>query len=368
MDTSGRVGVGDGPAGGVCHTRAFPPGLITPPEVKLKKVWGRAEEGCARCASCGLRGEARSRRCALLTWLCAPLRAVSWSYVVMVMPVRVYLVRHGETEWNARSTLQGQLDIPLNALGHEQAAAAGAWLSAQAAPPLASVISSDLSRASATAAHIAAALRLGAPALDARLRETHLGGWQGRSWADVEARDGAALARWRSDADFAVPGGGESIRARFGRVARALHEAALRAGSSGDEGQGGVVLVSHGGVIDDIGRLCGRVPFGISTGLRKHNCSVSTLEFTPGPHAAAVAAAAAAAGAGSDADAALRALVDAALPSESLDPAGAADALGAWRVVGWGEVAHLEGLKRALADPLADAAAWTRAPREGGQG
>ena len=68
-------------------------------------------------------------------------------------PTRLIAVRHGETAWNVESRLQGQLDIPLNERGLEQARRTAHWL-AEDKPDV--VISSDLARARATAQAIAA--------------------------------------------------------------------------------------------------------------------------------------------------------------------------------------------------------------------
>lgn len=271
----------------------------------------------------------------------------------------VYLVRHGETDYNATLTLQGQLDIPLNTRGEAQAAAAGAWL-APRLPAGAHVVSSDLSRAWSTAAAISAAAGAGVrPAVrDVRLRETHLGGWQGRSWAAIEADAGpqgkAAAALWRSDPDVPAPGGGEAVRARFARVAAALHEAALVAGRS-PSAAAAVVVVAHGGVIDDVARLVLGTPYAQSTRLKKVNCCVCELAFAP--HAEVAAAMAAAGDDAAAAAAAASALVAAspALAAGSIEPELAKSALGAWSLRHWGVTEHLNGKGDApLADPLAD--------------
>ena len=269
------------------------------------------------------------------------------------MSLSILLIRHGETEWNTRKSLQGHIDIPLNLTGHAQAVATGSYIRTLVRGGTPAIVSSDLMRARATAEAIATALGSSAPLqLDARFRETHLGSWQGRSWEDVEATSGDDLSRWRREPDFPVPGGGESVRQRFARVVRALHEAALRGGAAGV----GVVIVAHGGVIDDIGRLVTSCPFGTATGLRKHNCSVSTLHFEASAEAASLAAA--------GDDSALRAYVEAALPSETVEPHSAASALGSWTIGEWGSIDHLEGLSApALADPLADSALFS-----GGEG
>jgi 2,3-bisphosphoglycerate-dependent phosphoglycerate mutase len=130
----------------------------------------------------------------------------------------VYLVRHGQSEWNLRRLTQGQtMAPPLTALGREQAAAAASSLAASLAGETPVVVTSDLVRAVETAGIVAAAL--GADVLrDERLREQALGALEGRSyeetWAAAEEHD------W-SDPSLPVAGG-ESLLDVHDRMVAAL--------------------------------------------------------------------------------------------------------------------------------------------------
>ncbi|CEA08326.1 Glucosyl-3-phosphoglycerate phosphatase [Arthrobacter saudimassiliensis] len=153
---------------------------------------------------------------------------------------RVLFWRHGRTEWNRAGRFQGQLDIPLDAVGRAQAEAAARRL--RLLRP-AVIISSDLARARDTAAALGSAAGLDVD-LDDRLRETMAGRWQGMSFADITADDGEALARWSAGASNARAGGGET-RAEVGRrVADAVGEALQRVPA-----EGLLVVASHGGAI-----------------------------------------------------------------------------------------------------------------------
>src|SRR6476620_9193901 len=93
------------------------------------------------------------------------------------------MLRHGQTEVNAGNRMQGQLDTELSDLGRDQAVAAAEVL-AKRQPLL--IVSSDLRRALDTA--VALGERSGQPVLvDTRLRETHLGDWQGMTHLAVDA-------------------------------------------------------------------------------------------------------------------------------------------------------------------------------------
>ena len=158
---------------------------------------------------------------------------------------RLVLLRHGQTEYNASSRMQGQLDTDLSDLGRMQAVAAAEVL-AKRQPLL--IVSSDLRRALDTA--LALSERSGLPvSVDTRLRETHLGDWQGMTHLEVDAVAPGARLAWRDDARWA-PHGGES---RIDVAERSLPVVAdLVAGQAEwgvDEADRPVVLVAHGGLI-----------------------------------------------------------------------------------------------------------------------
>jgi glucosyl-3-phosphoglycerate phosphatase len=162
---------------------------------------------------------------------------------------RLVLLRHGQTEYNANSRMQGQLDTDLSDLGREQAAAAAEVLAKR--QPLV-IVSSDLRRALDTATALGE--RSGVPvAIDTRLRETHLGDWQGMTHLEVDdVAPGARLA-WRDDARWA-PHGGESRVDVAERSAPLVAELIDGLGEWGSDGAGDapdrpVVLVAHGGLI-----------------------------------------------------------------------------------------------------------------------
>jgi len=137
----------------------------------------------------------------------------------------VYLVRHGESEWNVRRLTQGQTKHPrLTAFGREQAAVAAEAIAADLARlglPAARLVTSDLVRAVETAQIVGERIGL-VPELDARLREQHLGELEGRSYEDSWAR--AELHDW-SDPELPLAGG-ESVGQVRRRLAAVLAELA----------------------------------------------------------------------------------------------------------------------------------------------
>lgn len=152
------------------------------------------------------------------------------------MSVRLVLLRHGETDHNAALRMQGQLDVELNDHGRAQSARVAPLL-AKRRPQL--VVSSDLARASATAAALAEHAGL-TVRHDVRLRETHLGQWQGLTHVEVDEHTPGGLARWRADAEYAPPGGETRVQVAA-RGTQVLDELGELTGT--------VVLVAHGGLI-----------------------------------------------------------------------------------------------------------------------
>lgn len=166
------------------------------------------------------------------------------------------LLRHGQTDYNATGRMQGHLESQLTAEGVAQAA--------RVAPEVARlkpqrIISSDLRRAADTADVVAAAC--GVPVeIDPRLRETHLGEWQGRTVADIETGWPGAIAAWRAD-PFWAPPGGESRVAVVRRCTPVVEEIDDQLAEESEAST--VVLVAHGGMI--AGVVCGLLGMAIES-------------------------------------------------------------------------------------------------------
>ena len=158
---------------------------------------------------------------------------------------RLVLLRHGLTEWNAGSRMPGQLDTDLTDLGREQANAAAEVLAKR--QPLV-IVSSDLRRALDTATALGE--RSGVEvSVDERLRETHLGDWQGLTHLDVDAVAPGARLAWRDDARWAPHGGESRVDVAQRSVPLVTEILAAQPGWGADEPDRPVVLVAHGGLI-----------------------------------------------------------------------------------------------------------------------
>jgi probable phosphoglycerate mutase len=155
------------------------------------------------------------------------------------------VIRHGETAWNAQSRIQGHLDSPLNEEGLAQALLVGERLAREA---FSTLYSSDLGRAVQTAQPIAdrTAHEL---VREPRLRERHLGVFQGLTGIQCEHQYPQDYARFKArDPDHIVPGG-ESIRQLFARVSGIFIDLAR------NHPDQRLVVVTHGGVLDALHRF-----------------------------------------------------------------------------------------------------------------
>jgi broad specificity phosphatase PhoE len=163
----------------------------------------------------------------------------------------VLLARHGETDDNLEPLrVQGFRDTPLNDTGRRQAAELAERM---VGAGIASLWSSDLSRARETAEIVAARIGL-QPRLDPRLREANRGQWEGRLFINIEREEPERFAAWRRAGEaFRFPGG-ESLRDQLERVSAAIDD--VRRSE-----QLPALIVCHGGSIRVM--LCAHDPRGL---------------------------------------------------------------------------------------------------------
>jgi broad specificity phosphatase PhoE len=171
---------------------------------------------------------------------------------------RIFLIRHGETDWNAARRWQGFAQTELNTSGLAQAQALARYLAGR---PITALYTSDLLRAQQTADALGAVLKL-MPQVDERWREIHVGGFQGLTTAEVEQRFPGQLAARQTDLWGFVHPGGESWRDLQVRAGAAWHQVTQTA--LGPE----AAIVSHGGTIKALlGSLLGEDDPRLTVGL-----------------------------------------------------------------------------------------------------
>ncbi|RYG51845.1 histidine phosphatase family protein [archaeon] len=214
-----------------------------------------------------------------------------------------------------------------------QADATAAYIARHFKDKIAAVYSSDLCRASETARRIAAALSL--PTLTTpAFRETGLGVLEGLTEVEMREKHDATIEKWRSNHALPIPGGESAVQRYYRTILSITELCCLHPGEH-------IVVVTHGGVLDDFARMSKGLPFGRGTETRKlnaginiiaHHFDASSLRTVTAEHvraeAAALRAAHAATPAGTVAPSphgagVIAAAIKSALPFEGLDAAAA---------------------------------------------
>jgi probable phosphoglycerate mutase len=201
----------------------------------------------------------------------------------------IWFIRHGETDWNAAQRMQGSIDIPLNALGHAQAAALVPLLTqSHAQHPFAALYATPLTRSQQTAAPVAAAFNLPVGIM-ADLQERAFGIIEGEPWAIV--RDGVgrtpeltvvAQALYARDPNYLPPPGeymgkvnvSETLQHFYDRVVRGARQLAIKHPNAK------VAIVVHGGVLDCLWRWVHRIDLKPHRTWTTVNASINVLRVT----------------------------------------------------------------------------------------
>lgn len=178
---------------------------------------------------------------------------------------RIFVIRHGETNWNREGRFQGSLDIPLNETGRAQAEATAEYMQRMA--PNALVYSSPLARARDTAAAIAAALNT-ALHFDVNWRERGYGVQEGCTYKEWQLRDPAGYALYKTNDPDYTPAGGETGRAFYQRSVNAFHALAALEGDT-------ACVVTHGGVVSALYRWANALPLASPRTWEVPNCGIN---------------------------------------------------------------------------------------------
>ena len=183
---------------------------------------------------------------------------------------KLYLLRHGQTEFNVKKLVQGRCDSPLTDLGRQQAGAAAAWLKAHNVTPD-KVISSPLGRAMDTASLVATEL-LGP---DAAVEPCE--GIIERCYGTFEEGPHDALPTdvWDPGEDL-VPFGGEGSKALQERMVATL------ANLMSAKGTETLLAVSHGSASRQF--IKAAVPEGFELPAKLPNCAIMIFDFDEEKH------------------------------------------------------------------------------------
>lgn len=186
------------------------------------------------------------------------------------MSCRVYLIRHGETEWNSTLKFQGATDIQLSERGRQQAFSLAKRL-ASLKPD--AFYASDLVRAYETAKIISGYHDMPVKKVPG-LREMNFGAWEGLTSAEIKQRFANEVKKWWDNPfSIRIPNG-ETYSELIDRSVKAIKEIIEQ------HTEGKVIIVSHGGPIRSIvGSVLG-IDLSKYWQLGLHNGSLSILDFT----------------------------------------------------------------------------------------
>lgn len=180
------------------------------------------------------------------------------------------VIRHGETDWNRQHRFQGQIDVPLNAAGQAQAERLAQRLAGE---PIDVLLASDLQRARSTAEALAAQ-RHQALQIEPLWREQSFGVLEGLDVPTIRSQHAPLWDRYvQHEADYALPGGGESTRTFFQRVMAAV-SAAVQAHRGAR-----IAVVTHGGVLDMLWRAAQNLPLQGPRACEIPNAGVNQLRW-----------------------------------------------------------------------------------------
>lgn len=192
--------------------------------------------------------------------------------------MKIYLFRHGETDWNKERRLQGQSDIPLNDYGRELAEKTAAAL---IEIPFDAAFCSPLSRAAETAAIIAGKGLRPVPLIkDARLMEIHFGQYEGHKFDDMKQNGSSHPLHnfFCHPEHYIPPDGAESIPAACGRAWSFLQERILPLEALCEN----VLIVAHGALNRCMLSTIQSIPPERFWQISLPNCAASILSLEDG--------------------------------------------------------------------------------------
>lgn len=185
--------------------------------------------------------------------------------------MKIYLVRHGETDWNQAGLLQGQTDIALNAQGLEQAREAAERLKEV---PFEIAFCSPLIRAKRTAETIIGDRKI-TLTTDERLRELNFGPWEG---VDIRTIKDAASQPFTNPGSYIPPEGAESFAQLYKRSGEFVDQVLLPLEGTYET----VLVVAHGGVNRSILNPVQNIPVDDFWRMHMGNCATAILDCTDG--------------------------------------------------------------------------------------
>ncbi|MBE7722824.1 MAG: histidine phosphatase family protein [Lacrimispora celerecrescens] len=185
--------------------------------------------------------------------------------------MKIYLIRHGQTDWNIQGRIQGSHDIPLNEAGQRQAEQVAKGMDSRR---VSRVFSSTLTRAVETAEKIGSRQKAEICSMP-QLIEVEFGKWEGMTWEEIMEAYPKEYRLWALNPDEVAPPGGETQDQVISRCAHAIKEILRITGGRED-----VAIVSHGATIAYLISYMMRNDPDIES-IIVENASITTVNYSP---------------------------------------------------------------------------------------
>ena len=182
--------------------------------------------------------------------------------------MKIYLIRHGQTDWNLEGKIQGRHDVSLNETGSKQAELLAMGMDTR---PVAQIFSSRQKRALETAQAVGRRQHVAVTVIDG-LEEVEFGEWEGKTWDEISREYPEEFKVWCTEPAEIVPPGGESRPQIYRRIGNALKEILRRS-------RGDIAIVSHGAALAYMVSIMLEKELGDHDEIIVKNASISTVEY-----------------------------------------------------------------------------------------
>lgn len=182
--------------------------------------------------------------------------------------MKIYLIRHGQTDWNLEGKIQGRHDVSLNKTGLKQAELLAMGMDKR---PVVQIFSSRQKRALETAQAVGRRQHVAVTVIDG-LEEVEFGEWEGKTWDEISREYPEEFKVWCTEPAEIVPPGGESRPQIYRRIGNALKEILRRS-------RGDIAIVSHGAALAYMVSIMLEKELGDHDEIIVKNASISTVEY-----------------------------------------------------------------------------------------
>jgi probable phosphoglycerate mutase len=183
--------------------------------------------------------------------------------------MKLYFIRHGQTDWNKARKIQGSCDIELNTDGRKQADVLCRKLKEENTP-ITRIYTSNQKRAHQTAAILSKATNLELITING-LQEVYLGLWEGLSWSEVRVQYPTEYEAWYHNRRYDKSHCGESYQEVVDRAMKAIHTIIK-------ENSNDIAIVTHNAVIMCLQCYLTNTPFEEMKSFKSTNTAITMID------------------------------------------------------------------------------------------